>query len=1523
MEALEDEGGWITDEEIKILLKELNPEGYVRVISPLKGSKKNLGFSTVFKVCRIDSLRKTSSNIVVKIGAWETLYEEYHNYVKYIKSGYLDAEYAVQLHEPIKNNNKAILPIDFVGLENYQILTDYYKEFPEKAIFKLLNQVLKPWHQKGTIEQRHVNNYFTSRLKYHKESLFQECERLFPGLIDNSLCLVTQVKRTLLNPVFLLKKSEFILKGKDDFWTVTSIIHGDLNFNNIFVGNDCRLKLIDYEHTCEGVVFDDFARLECEIKFTLLKNYDIPSFWQSLMDFEDYIVKELVYDISSLPDSVKEIEDLRKAAKCILVIRERVKSIIDSYSQTKNQSYWTELLIRTLKYASYKSKNNDSFLTDSQKKYALISALLISDLYLKSNTPLEKEKFYLILGGPHLINDSSLSGHTHFSVDGTSISKDENNDLIELKRALLSGNVILFLGPNAPKSSSIPTKLELARKLFSKYTFGNQPKTNKADTIFEFLLRLPEKNIILNDIFSMYNTSDLSGIYTYIPQISWKRIYVEYIDFLVERAYEKSDENKKQDYENRFSPRESRDDENPHRIIIERPYGSIRFYNDQYRSPQLSSQSIILGRSTRTEWHKLLTDIRSPISVLFYGFEWEYLKDLFYEIEEYVSIADGNSSFYWITEQISEEDKDEINLLGNPKIICHSIEEILKEVIDLENKNVNEKTDEKIIISLKNEKINLDFPTFNNYSNYFEILHDSIEKDPNYDIGSFFKGEEINWLELSKGCDVPRSQMLTPRFENKIISEFRKEGASNKCFLLLSQYAGAGTTTIMKRLGFDISKKMICPVVYLHKLDQNSWKILEAFFHQCGNHKLLILIDNVSTQLERFRELYSLLESRRVYNVILATARKDEWNQIMNYYVQNSADNVDSTDEVQPNTVESEVETKNFGWIKVQLIDDKLTHEEKNKLIQKFVDFGFLTKSASLRFGAGFSRSELRYSNLLLLCWAATQGENKKLESIVNEYYNKKLNYTGKKVVDIVCAVSLFYSKGITDKMLHRSIKVNWDNFKLLINSDPIQQLLKINEEYYESKKIYRVVPRNYGIAEILLQPAFDEFPQKILQIITENLVINEGEKVEEDILFYIVRNKNLHKYLNEKSRKDKLFEFASAQSPSDNRILQHWGIMLYDHANEQSNYGNLESPTWDEALDTLNRALCSEPYNAAILHSLGMAHLIRGNLRRNKYLFNTNDKNNYVLAYDDFDHALDYFKRSLELKPGTEHAYGTILRILYTKIEDSIKRHEEEKFENLMFQAHELLEECGNRVPIDQHVYLKERIAQWNHLRGKTLEAEQQYRRLLSENPQNHAVRYLLAVLLFDKNEIKNLAEAEIILNKAIEEGLRSKGFYRLRYKIAERLYPFDYQKLQSILNSMVSVFPEDPFFVFKYAVISFKNENYDISREYFKASDRLRFGDPSRFGKHDYIWKFTDDQSKIEQIWGKKVNESLLEKFQGNIDTINNDKGWIIMDITGQEIFFDLRSSREEIFQEGDRVQFNISFNFIMPNAINVNKI
>lgn len=1238
------------------------------------------------------------------------------------------------------------------------------------------------------------------------------------------------------------------------------------------------------------------------------------------MEFEEYITRELVFDDSNLPDNVKEYEDLKKAAKCILIIRKRVKSIVNNYKSVEETAYWTELLVRTLKYVSYKSSENDSSLTDSPKKYALISALLITDNYFNNYSSAEENSNVVILSGPHLNSDPVLSSLSNPIENKELRTEEENESLAELRRSLLAGHTVLFLGPNAPKSSSAPTMTELANKLFCKYT-GNKPKINKADTIFNLLLSLPQRNSVFKDIYSIYDTTILNGIYAYIPQISWKRIYIEYIDFLVERAYEECSENKKQDYDNRFSLRESRDDENINRVIVERPYGSVRFYGDSKRSPQLSAQSIASGRSVRIEWHKLLTDIRSPMSVLFYGFEWGHLRDLYYEINEYVTSADGNANFFWATEDVLEEDEREAKFLGM-KLIYHPLGKLFEEIIHLDKGYIHENNEDKITISIKDEKIYLDTFILNNYISYFEVLHDYIENDSKLEIGSFFKGEEINWSELAKDCDVSRNQIINSRLENKIVNEFKRKEGSNKCFLLVSKYAGAGTTTIMKRLGFNISKRKICPVVYLHKLDQNSWKMLEDYYHLCKDKKLLILIDNVSTQLDRFRELYSLLESRRVSNVILATARMDEWNQVMTYYVQNSGEHVDSSDEEDLNLLENESKTKKFKWIKTEVVDDILTSEEKNCLIQKFIDFGLLTKSASSRFGVGFSRDEIKYSNLLLLCWAATQGENKKFGSVVNEYYKGKLTATGRKVVDVICAVSLFYSKGITDKMLHRVIKVNWDNFKILLSDDSIQQLIKTSIDYYESKEIVRIIPRNYGIAEILLRPNSHEFPQKILQIITENLIIKEGEKVEEDILFNIVRNKRLHKYLNDKSSKNKLFEFAYVQSPSDTRILQHWGIMLYDHAKENAKLGNLESSTWDESLDVLNRAYDCEPFNAAILHSLGMVYLIRGGLYWKKYLSNLNDKNSYELANYDFEHSIEYFKKSQELAPAVEYAYNTILKILFRQIKDCKFKHDQRNFEHLMFEAHELLEEYAYRVPSDQQVFLNERKAKWNELRGKTSEAERQYRELLDNNSKNHSVRYLLAALLFDKNDIKSLDEAEKILEKAIEEGPRSKGFYRLRYKIAERLHPFEYQKLQSILNSMVAVFPEDPFFVFKYGVVSFKNENYIVSREYFRISDRLRFGDPTRFDRHDYIWKSTEDTSKIEQMWSKKVNESLLEKFEGNIDTIENNRAFIIMDISGEIIFFDPRGNREEHFQEGDRVQFNISFNLIGPTAINYKK-
>lgn len=1510
VEIIIDQAGWITDPSIKTLLAELKQDGYVQISGPLGGSRKNANQNTVFKICLLDNSHRPHGDLVVKIGSKDSLDREFENYSEYVKHGPLPAEYKVNLYD-IKNvGDKAILPIDFVNFENYTVFTDYYKDNPIKVLDTLLNKTLKPWHELHKVKHYHLKHYVSSRLVYHQDNLLDECERLFPKLKNNNECFVKELKRALINPVFLLQNEKIEFKQDREFWTIESIIHGDLNFNNIFVDNESHIKLIDYENTREDIIFNDLARLECEIKFIFLKHYDIQSFWNGLLDFEDLLTKKLLIDVDELPDSAKEYEDIKKAARCIAIIRKRADEIITQSSRVKENAYWIELLIRTLKYVSYKTQDGISSTSDSQKKYALISALLLTDNYLDGlETTSVQSLPFNILPGPYQKNDSLLSELTYGS--------EINEDLSLLRRALIAGQAALFLGPDAPKSSKAPTKLELSKELYTKY-MGSEPTINKADLLFNILLNSLNtdlKNSVYGDIYTAYKSVDLHGFYKELPKIRWKRIFIEYVDFLVERAYEEFEtENKLQTYQNRFSFNEGRDDETSDTIIIERPYGSARFYNDPKREPQLSAEDIAKGKAQRIKWHDLIIDIRAPLAILFHGFCWDDLKELYFDILDNVKIVEETPHFFWSVDRLPEKSAFiEAKAIGI-KIVNNSLENLLKEIDSIEIEKTKSEFSEGITIPIGNENILLDQESVEKYNKYFEIVYDGMDVNK-YEIGSFFKGEEINWHELTLNCDVARSEILKDHLEKKIKDDLNKIG-SNKSYLLLGKFAGSGTTTIMKRLGFDLSKKM-CPVIYLHRLDNNTWKVVEEFYQDIGKNKFLILIDNVSPQFEQYRELNRILQSRRINNVILATSRRDEWNQVMTSYIQKSGANVEEDGASKP-------ETKRFNWIIAKEIDDTLTLAEKNQLLQRFENFGVLNRQATSRFGKGHSNEEVKYSNLLPLCWAATEGKNKKFELILNEYYNEKLSLTERKIVDFVCAINLFYSEGITDKILHRIIKVNWDRFKLLLKNDSMQQLIRIRPSYYGGKQVCRIIPRNYGIAEVLMQRNAFDFPQRILQIITENLLIKEGEQVEEDLLFNLVRSKEMNKYLADKSYKNKLFEFAHDQLPNDNRILQHWGIILYEHAREQGKLGYLEDPAWEESIDKLSQALENEPYNSAIFHSLGMASLVRGGLYWNKYHRSRLDTQSFNIANIFFDESINYFRKSIESNPHDEHAYNTIAKILFNKLEDLRFKGESEEFENLMSQAHELLDDCSDMVPIDKQVVLKETRARWNSLRGNKGKAEEQYWDLLDKNPQNHSVRYLLAKILMEEKTFESYVDAEDVIDKAIAEGRRPKGFYKLKYQIAEKLYPFDYPKLERLLNSLVEINPDDPYLVFKYAVICFKNENYPLSAKYFKISGGLRFGDPDRFYLHDYFWKQTDNHEKIKQIWDGKHDHTVLKIFEGNIEEYIGRKEYVAMDISGEKLLLgrSMIHKKDKLFQEGQRIRFNIGFNFIGPLAINPNE-
>jgi Flp pilus assembly protein TadD len=1504
-----DPGGWIKDENVSRLLGELNTDGIVQIVKPLSGSRKSPKIENVFKVYLLDLSGSFRGVSAVKIGDPQNLETEYQNFQEFVEKGPLKSEHKIGLYKPICYlKNTGLLQLDFVDLENYRPLSVYYsKEDPIPILELLLNEVLKPWHTKNnSTKLANLQEHIQDQLGSHMDEIKEASNMLFQDFSAYAECLIHQAKKLVSNCVNLIETGNFQPKKNSEFWTISSIVHGDLNFNNIFVDDQKKIKLIDYEHTGEGFLFDDLARIECEIKFNMLKHYENRDFWEALIEFEQFLLNDLTFSSEELPEIAKEHEEIKKAVKCLDIVRKGAKEVTNYHYKLEESSYWAELLTRTLKYVGYSGMSN------SQKKYALISSLLIFENHFRPKTFAEVTDHIQIPSGPHYPPDSLLTQMTQESK--MDISPDQKEDIQLLIRALLNGHVILFLGPEAPNEAGAPTKCELAVKMYDKH-LGLKPSTNDPEVIFDNLLsRADIRDQVKKDIMKEYETISVQGFYRYLPNIRWKRIFVDYIDFFVEKAYEEA-EFSTQRFQNRFDPDESREDhdEKGNNVVIERVSGSARFYADERRPMRLGAREIEAGKPVRIEWFKKLRDIRLPISVLFYGYRWTDLKKTFFEIVGPSELVDKNTDFYWVSNAISEEEAIVARMAGI-RVLSAEISDILSDIQATKIREIGE-IEEKIIIQLgktgKSVEYEFDQKTFENFQQYFEIIHDALEYDPNLHIGPFFEGEEINWRELAAGCDVERRVTVGEDDELKraIIRELKHIDRPNKIFLLLGEVAGSGTTTILKRTGFDIFKMKEFPVIYLKRLDGNSWQFVEDFYRKLEkSHKILILMDNIVAKLEEFYSFSDILQSRRVRSVIIATSRLDDWNQSVQSHFQISGH-------------DAEEEPGKIKRTEIIKVSDGLNEKEKEELVEKLRKFEVISERAHHRSGISW----LKYSTLLAVCWEATDGRHRKFEEIVQEYRDK-LGEAGRLILDIVCALSYFVSEGVSEIVLHRATRINWDKFSLLIESDAMRQLVKIRSDYHGNEIIGKLVPRTMAIADLLWSPKDSIFPDRFLDLLTRNLEIREGEPDETDMLFRVVSSKVLHTRLGKKSYKNRLFEFATAQASGDIRIWHHWGIVLMDHANYRSMIlQDINDPTWEESWDKLNQALSRDMRNSAILHSLGMWHLRRGKFYWNRSKANLRDEKSFQKACSFFDKAKEYFEKSLRINPRVEYAYNTITNIGLEQLRYYKDIGDRERFNDLMMEIHSLLIQCEDNVPRSQQLVLPKSMGMWKHLRGDKKAAREEYLRYLRQNPRNDSVRYLLANLLLREFRTHDaLKEAEKILREAMTEGQKRIGFIKLWYRITEKLYATDYVRLEKMLEYAVSVHPEDPFLVSRYAAACFKNENFSEARKHFYYAQRLHERDPRRFDICDYIWDESLDPKNIEYVWEGKLEVNQLKSFTGNIDQVSYKQGYIIMDGGGEKIYFDVQMERHNLPfpTPGERVIFNIAFTYVSPKAIELSR-
>ena len=271
----------------------------------------------------------------------------------------------------------------------------------------------------------------------------------------------------------------------------------------------------------------------------------------------------------------------------------------------------------------------------------------------------------------------------------------------------------------------------------------------------------------------------------------------------------------------------------------------------------------------------------------------------------------------------------------------------------------------------------------------FEIVNDNTDREEKK--WNFYQGAEITWTELKDDKDVKRDKLY--QLTNEILSIIKQKSSKPREYVM-GYSAGSGSTTMARRLGYDIFKKnlqkefgdKVCVVMFLH--DYNRRTTNEGLVNlsmEFDNDPILVFCDYCDVQdseydnlkehchdrnIVFFRLLPDEVSRKKDFDMPKKISGKDEWDSFARKY----GDSFGNSEEVKKKLSEMESHFKSVGTEVIEFplhLEDNASDNLKEYVKAKFNQLPSNLKNfcKMVAFGYLFSRSSVNpklFRNLLL-----------------------------------------------------------------------------------------------------------------------------------------------------------------------------------------------------------------------------------------------------------------------------------------------------------------------------------------------------------------------------------------------------------------------------------------------------------------------------------------------------------------------------------------------------------------------------
>ncbi|MGQ6440267.1 cold shock domain-containing protein, partial [Serratia sp. IR-2025] len=465
--------------------------------------------------------------------------------------------------------------------------------------------------------------------------------------------------------------------------------------------------------------------------------------------------------------------------------------------------------------------------------------------------------------------------------------------------------------------------------------------------------------------------------------------------------------------------------------------------------------------------------------------------------------------------------------------------------------------------------------------------------------------------------------------------------------------------------------------------------------------------------------------------------------------------------------------------------------------------------------------------------------------------------------------------------LIARIFGINFSDFKQQFFT-PLEKIVLWDSEGNDD---YHYRARHAEIAEIVFNRAFGSTLEKYneyTQILDKINIAFESDRIS---FRQFMRAKSLHEIFPDYQDVNGIYQKALKTIGEDPYLLQQMANFERIRPN-----GNLSL-----AIELLESAKEKAPYDSSIIHTMATVWRDKAN--------NSNEAYDRIKFRGEARHLLQEAQRRWG---GSPYISTTLLELSIDNFEDNMKD------DNVSGKViDDLIRRIEEEITISKQKYPDETML--SNLEARFAGIMNDDGRILSslisafnDNSRDPFIAIRLSKIYIDKGDFN---EASKVLTQALE---RRRSDHRLNYQYAELLRIMDPSKRASLIDYYRRAFtPNDQNFQAQFWFARFAYESNDIKDTSLSADifDYLR---TARISK--------DDRFKIRDYIGGQVCATI---FRGSLKGVNSGFGFVTVDGSGKDIFFprsEVQNDLWEALKAGDRLKFNIGFNYAGPVACNI---